>query len=301
MSHSKYKNIADSEEYKNIKIQTPTDLSKVFTIKNFSAMICAKRRTGKSVFMKDLLSQIHKNYADCYLFSMTIEYQKEVYEFVREENRILGFNEKLLQDIYDKQGLYIKKQLAKKPDNISEADYKAKLDHIMIIFDDIISDDGVRYSKVFKSLFILARHMNIAVICLSQYYSSTGGLSRVARTNLDYLVSFYLDSQSDKEHLVDDFMSKTSRKEGLQLYTDICTEEDHQAIILCNSVLSINYEDYVFRYVARLNVPKFEMASKIIDTEQFIMKRENQLGKDSTDPLQDLVVKFGKQKPRSLW
>lgn len=298
--HSRYKKISESEEYKKINIQNPTDLSKVIDIKNFSMMICSKRRTGKSVFMKDLLSQIYQNYADCYIFSNTIEHQEAIYDFVQKEKKVKGYNEELLQEIYSKQEYYVKSQMAKRPKNVDEAEYKKGLDHIMLIFDDIISDTGVRKSKVFQNLFILGRHINLCVIVISQYYSSLGGISIVARKNLDYIVSFFLDSQSDKEHLIDDFMSKNDRKEGLQLYTDITTQE-YQCIILCNSVNSTNYEDYVFKYTARLKVPKFEIANKIIDTREFITKRDNKPGHDPTNPLQDLVIRFGKPKSRSLW
>jgi hypothetical protein len=258
-SSSKYKKIAESAEYQAMlkTIKTPVDLKDIITLKNFAMMIVSKRRTGKSVFMKDMLSKIYKNYTNGYVFSKTISLQPEMYDFVHDSNKIKGYDEERLKKIYNEQEAYIMRMMSIKPKNMDEADYKKTLDHIMIVFDDIISDDGVRNSKFFIDLFILGRHVNIAVLVISQSYSSKAGIAAVSRKNLDYVVSFFLDTAADKDHLIEDFMSKNDRKEGLQLYTDITTVP-YQCIILSNSVNSTNYNEYVFKYIANLKPREFK-------------------------------------------
>lgn len=254
----KYPKIANTPEYRQLLDSIETaDLDKIIAFYNFAMMICAKRRTGKTVFMKDLLSRIYHRYKMCYLFSNTVELQFEVYDFIDEKYKFKGFQEDKLQEIYDKQEMYIKSQLPLKPKSMSESDYKKSLDHILLIFDDFIGDSKVRHSKTFNDLFILGRHLNIAVICLSQYYSSLGGISACARKNLDYCVSFFLDSESDQEHLVQDFMSKNGKKLGMQLYSDIATEE-YQSVVICNNKTTRKYEEYVYKYIANPDTKKFK-------------------------------------------
>jgi len=245
-------------------METQPNLSEIIKIPNFSMMICSKRRTGKSVFMRDLVSQIYDRYKSCYVFSKSLKFQNGMYDFCPEANRVDHFDEGVLKRIWSEQERYItektKNYNASKHGNFD--DYKKSLDHVLIVLDDIIGDKGVRSSKVFDDLFILGRHLNLAVIAISQYYSSKGGYSVTARKNLDYIVSFYLDTQSDKVHLIDDFISKQSRKDGLALYNRLTTEKPFQCVIICNNVLSTNYDDYVFPYVAKTEVEPFVIDGK---------------------------------------
>lgn len=246
-----------TKEKQNKKKKT---LAEIIEIPNFSMMICSKRRTGKSVFMKDLVSQIHGRYKKCYVFSKSLKFQGNMYNFTPEDCKIADFDEARLKSIWVEQEKYI----TEKTENFNEAkegisltEYKKSLDHVLLILDDVIGSKGVRSSKVFDDLFILGRHLNLAVIVISQYYSSKGGISVIARKNLDYLVSFYLDTQTDKEHLVNDFISKRSKKEGLELYNKLTTERDYQCVIICNNVLSMDYNDYIYPYVANTDPPPF--------------------------------------------
>lgn len=266
-------------------METQPSLSEIIKIPNFSMMICSKRRTGKSVFMRDLVSQIYDRYKSCYVFSKSLKFQNDMYDFCPEENRVDHFDEGVLKRIWTEQERYI----TEKTKNFNAAkhgnfdDYKRSLDHVLIVLDDVIGDKGVRSSKVFDDLFILGRHLNLAVLVISQYYSSKGGISVTARKNLDYIVSFYLDTQTDKQHLVDDFISKQSRRDGLALYNRLTTEKPFQCIIICNNVLSTKYEDYVFPYVASLEVKPF-----VIDGKK--RKKQNHQNNSAIGNLTDLTA-----------
>ncbi len=228
-------------------------------------MICSKRRTGKTIYLKDLLSRIYKNYKKCYVFSGTVDYQKEPYDYIDDQHKINGYSESKLEEIWSQQEMYIKQSLLAKPKNMSESDYKNTLDHVLLIFDDIIDEEGFKGSKIFNRLFTKSRHLCFCTIAISQYYSSLGGISATARKNTDFITAFFLDCYSDQEHLVNDFMSKNSKQEGLQLYQDI-TNVPYQCIILCNHKTTRHYNEYVYKYIANPKPKKFFFKSDSLNS-----------------------------------
>jgi hypothetical protein len=218
-------------------------------IKNFSAIICSKRRAGKSILLRDILSKIKNNYDRSYVFSNTAHLQPDLFDYIPEANNFYGLQTDILDKIYAKQEDYILKEIKKGKD-------KKKLKHILLIFDDIISDRRIRTSQTFDKLFIESRHINICVILLTQYLSSKHGPNVLARRNVDFFFSFYPSSEGDKDLLVKEYLSVKSVKEGKKLLGDI-TLDHYNAVCIANYKVAREYEDYVYRYQAAMELRKF--------------------------------------------
>ncbi len=237
-------------------------------VKNFSAMVLAKRRSGKSVLIKDILSYAKDNYKSAHVFSLTAHLQPDLFNYVPENNVYEGLDLEKLDSIYNEQQKYIERMMEK-------GRKKEKCDHILLIFDDIISDKNVRLSSRFTDLFILGRHINIAVIVLSQYFGGKYGLNAVCRKNCDFIFSFRPCNERDKKLVVEEYLSCKGYREGEELLKQVFNE-DYQVLCVCVYKMTNEYEDFVFTYKADMNIRKYMIGedtfSKMIYVNNNILK-----------------------------
>lgn len=222
--------------------------------KNFSALIFAKRRSGKSVLVRDLLSKIHKWYESVYIFCETIEMQSDLYQFIPKQNRFSTFDEAMLEEIYNKQEKEIMKL-----SSIHGEHRKPTFPHIMVIFDDFIGNAKVRTSPIFTRYAILGRHSNIAYIALSQEVGGKGGIPKPIRANSDLIICFMIESEYDRELIVTQFLSIHGKKIGDKIIKKVTynDEKPYQALIICNFKKTSNMEQICKTYNANLKIPDF--------------------------------------------
>ena len=76
---------------------------------NYSMLITAKRRSGKTVLLKHIVEQTKNQYKNIYLFTES-EFCNE-YNFITKENIFVSINEIVLNNIINKQKNYIQKDL----------------------------------------------------------------------------------------------------------------------------------------------------------------------------------------------
>ncbi len=228
--------------------------------KAFSGVIIGKRRTGKTVFLKDMMYKIRKWYKTIYIFSETLHLQPNIYNFIPKENRYNSFDQAKLNEIWDKQASKIMAQLEQDPN----AD-KNDMDHIMIIFDDCINDERFRNSEILNRMHVSGRHVCISSIICSQVISGRWGVNGVCRNNEDLVVSFMLKEEYNRDLLVEQYLSTDTKKVGMKLYKDIVSgdEGQFQCIVIENYKNTRHYEEYVKKYVASVKVPKFEIGEKL--------------------------------------
>lgn len=223
--------------------------------KNFSCLIFAKRNSGKSFLLRDLMYRIKGFYSECYAFCETLEVQKDLFSFVPECNQCNTFDEDKIQEIFDKQSAYIKQWC-------EEGKKKEKANHICLIFDDFIGSPKVKRSKIFKDLFILSRHINICVICLSQ---SVVGIPKDTRRNADLVISFFIDDREDREALCRQYLSirndKHDEADAIMRRITLDESKPYQAMIIMEFQKAISHENMVRTYIAE-DVPKFEFKVK---------------------------------------
>lgn len=254
-----YYNLKMANSY-NFKTFNPVEHLK--KCKNFSMTITSKRRTGKSVFVKDIASKIKGWYNTCYVFSMTSDLQPHIYDYCPEENIYNGFNEAVLNEIWNNQERKVSEMRKKgiKDENIP---------HILIIFDDLISDPNIKKSEILKRFYVAGRHILLAQVFISQNFTS---IPPIMRNNVDVSVSFYLDSEDNRLSYTKQYLSCKNTRIGLMIFNNV-TKQPYQAIVCLNYITSQNPEDTIYTYVAKLNISKFTIGKR---TPTFRPKNEKE-------------------------
>jgi len=243
-----YNNLKMAQSYTFAEFDLIKDMDKC---RNFSMCVCSKRRTGKSVLVKDICQRIHKWYHKAFVFSGTARLQPDLFSFVPKENIFDGFDEVKMQQIWDNQEKLV---LDMRRSNTPEDDIPL----ILLIFDDIIDRPEVRRSQIFNRMAISARHIKMAFIVISQTFT---GINPVLRTNLDYAISFYLDSCDNIASYAKSYLSTKNARLG-QMILENVTKKEYQAIVCMNNITSSNPEETVRTFTARLKVPKFNIDKK---------------------------------------
>lgn len=249
----KYKEYVDSLKFEHFDI-----IKEMNDKRNFTATITAKRRSGKTVLLRNLIYEIRSWYSECWVFSETVEAQKEIYDFAPDDHIINNFDEEKLLAIWNSQKEKALKAKAEKKD----------IPLCLIVFDDIIGDKRVRNSKVLNNFFILGRHYGTCVIVLSQYIGGSKGLPPIVRSNCDFVVSFLLDAESDRELFIGQYLSVQSKKLGKFVYNKIANNVDYNAIVVLKCKIDPDIMATVKYYHADLNIPKFKIESK----KDFVVK-----------------------------
>lgn len=262
-------NTSDSDNYDILKTKTLTaadytlaksykfdifDVNDLKDRKNFSMSISAKRCSGKTIIMKDLLYKMRDWYTDCFVFSKTAKAQPDMYDFCNEENVYDQFDETQLLKIFNGQKDKITKLMkkAKKPEE------KKKMPHILLILDDMIGDKVCMNSKTLMDILVLGRHYAVAIIIITQTFT---GIPKALRSNMDCAISFFLDNHDDRDNFCKSYLSTKNKRIGMYIFDNI-TKEPYQAIICENFRTSQNPEDLIKTYVAKQKVPKFKIQGR---------------------------------------
>ena len=121
-----------------------------FTIVNKTIFCCAKRNSGKSVLVRDLIRDEKSKFETIFLISPTEEVNEDFDEVIERQNVFSVYNDEWC-------GLLVKKmtETNKKKETLQRK-------HILIVFDDCISDvDFHHRNKNIEKIFTRGRHINI--------------------------------------------------------------------------------------------------------------------------------------------
>lgn len=197
--------------------------------------IVASTGSGKTVLLKDILSEIAGDYDKFYLFSRTAKLQ-EAYDFVPRRMITDDFDERLLTEIWDRQ---VKTKADDKP-----------LDKVLIVLDDIIASPSYKTSKMLDEIAYGARHCNITVVLLSQNMSS---IKTSIRNNIRIAVAFQLSSKREREKFVEQFLAVENNRVGDVLFRRL-TDVKYQCIIVQAYKSGAAINEKVKVYTARPDV-----------------------------------------------
>jgi pyrimidine operon attenuation protein/uracil phosphoribosyltransferase len=87
---------------------------------------------------------------------------------------------------------------------------KKRCPEILFVLDDILDSGALNNRSAVEMLFSRGRHLNINIICISQYLHR---ISTVMRANCDYIGFFYPNNETQLDMLLDEFITKTKRKQ----------------------------------------------------------------------------------------
>lgn len=215
--------------------------------KNFFMMLCGKRRTGKTFLLRDILYQTKDWYEDVHIFSSTMEYQQDVYDFCPRANAYNEFRPDIIESIY--------KQQRSRLSGMSQSEKKDK--HLrLIILDDVAHLKKVINCPILKELATAGRHNNFCVILITQYLKL---FEPTIRQNNDLVFTFPMSGTNLEVFAKDYILGKTNR-EKMDILSSIVRQEFTCCMVDLASK-SLKLEDSVYAYKAK-EVPKFKIGAE---------------------------------------
>lgn len=111
-----------------------------------------------------------------------------------------------------------------------------KTPKILLIFEDLTTNEKLMRNKIFKSLWTLGRHLNIMVIAMIHKYKA---LPRTQRLNAMNII-FFRSSGDETDQLVDDFTPPGYTKKEFKKIVEFATapDENHKYnfLYMCNKL-----------------------------------------------------------------
>ena len=213
-------------------------------------LIISKTNTGKSVFITDLISKIHRHYDQILIFSPTAAVQ-DIYNFLPRSHICDHYDEELLTFLYEDKKLQKENGLELKP--------------TLIILDDVVASPEFIKSKIINKYAISGRHYLFTFFILSQNFTS---LKPIIRNNACWSCSFDLDSYFERKKFCEQFLSAKNTRCGMALFNRIIKEKPYQLLIVENYKANCGIEEKVKKYVADPDIKPFKIKYNPLITEK---------------------------------
>lgn len=215
------------------------------TVKPNSVLyFAAKRRSGKSVLMKDYLYH-HRDVPVGCIISCTEEANPFYSDFVPKL---------FIHDEYSPELLarYVKRQrmVAKMVKDDVKQYGESRIDpRSFLILDDALHDPSWKNDKNIKYCFFNGRHVNTSLLIASQ---SILGLQPELRDNIDYVFVLKTPYKIQREKLYKHFCSMFPTFDSFSKVLDQCTE-NYECMVIDNTQNSNKIEDMIFWYKAEMH------------------------------------------------
>lgn len=175
-----------------------------------------------------------------------------------------------------------KSRVAAKREIIDPESYEdTELKPVLIILDDVVSENAVRTSPSLRLLAIGGRHLLISVVILSQVVCGSASVPPSVRTQADCIVVVAQPrSRVERELLSENYLTASNepgaKLTGLQLLNK-ATEVEHRALVISTiSPSSRSYLDYAYLY-GPVPFPPCPDDFKLGTSEQWLYEeRQNQ-------------------------
>lgn len=214
-----------------------------------SMCLYGMRRCGKTILTRHILLNLRKKIDVIYLFSKTAKHQKRVWDFIHKDYIVHGFDVERFTDIVMTNALLVD-EYDDWIDSGKKGEPPEKPKRIMLVFDDVISEHGVRHNKVFKDLFVLGRHRWIGVMILSQNAAASESISLSSRGNLDLCFTSFMNSQDDTDRLANYYFGLEGKRKGRAAIKKITSESHTFAVAMLYKDGRNKLSDYVFKIKA---------------------------------------------------
>lgn len=136
-----------------------------------TVIVTARRRSGKSFLVKNVIAKNKDKYDEIYIFSATIDKPANAKDFffIPVQNRFTKLDEEKIRSLLDKQNEILQfNESRKKNEQIKS--------HICIILDDILTDATFRKpNNIVSELFVQGRHSMITCFTIVQSFSGREG------------------------------------------------------------------------------------------------------------------------------
>ena len=203
------------------------------TLVNKTVAFVAKRNSGKSVLLKQLVEHEKHLFDKIFVICPTESINRFYKDIVDEKSIFDSYSETWTEKLIE--------SLTKINADTPEKDRKK----VLLIYDDILSDIDFHQSPAIKKIFTRGRHVGLSIICTCQYLYM---LSPVMRVNLDYVLIGQTNNQS-KNLLCDEFLAGSfDRKQFLDLYNN--TTKDYNFLVINNNSIKDNDDiDQIYGFI----------------------------------------------------
>lgn len=207
----------DTEKDK-IKI---TKLMKDRTIPRFpeSVLMVGASGSGKTtLFMRLMVEKnFYKGFHDfIFLFSITAKLDSMFRKLKISDNDIFDTEESMIDNlttIFETQ-----------KDTVEKVGIR-KAPKILLVFEDLTTNERLMRNKIFKSLWTLGRHLNIQVIAMIHKYKALPRTQRLNAMNIIY----FRGSNDETNQLVDDFTPPGHTKKEFLKLVSFATNPDKES------------------------------------------------------------------------
>lgn len=170
----------------------------------YTVIAYGPRRSGKSVFIRNLCQRMRHLFPEVVVFTMT-KSSAEYFSFMPYARVIEGFDEELMERLIDHQ-MEIKQAMSRGEDVGNP--------NLLVILDDCMAQ-GLRYAKTLNRLFYNGRHSNITLIVSVQ---DVRGIAPSATINCDIACTFSLPDHRGRDTIREKFCDYLTRDEFDRLY-----------------------------------------------------------------------------------
>lgn len=261
---------------------------------NFLVIMYGLRRSGKTVLMKYLLSQMEERlkHTEIYVICGTLDVNPDQYDFIPKSAQFsdvenLDYRLKLIVDqqkanmknFREKKGKIdfrkkyehaseseasedetptplkhtSKSRVAAKREIVDAEQYKdCDVKPVLIILDDVVSENAVRTSSYLRLLAIGGRHIMISCIILSQVVAGSASVPPSVRTQADTIIVVANPrSRVERELIAEQYLcagnESNAKSIGLNLLSKT-TEVEHRALVISTCAPNARaYPDYCFK------------------------------------------------------
>lgn len=174
----------------------------------FNMVLVGQTHSGKTTLAKKLITNLKKEFDYIYIFCPTGE---------------------LSQDWIEQEHLFTSpKEYGSKVKELFEQQKRIKLEYgkkrtpqILLVFDDCLTENILRFNSDLDKKSISTRHYNISVMVLSQRIA---GIGRTFRLNSAYFILFNMFNYSELERFLDEFVPRKYKKQLEQQLESIFSE-----------------------------------------------------------------------------
>lgn len=144
--------------------------------------------------------------------------------------------------------------------------------HVLIVLDDVVSENVIRHSPHLNQLAVSGRHMFITVIALSQCVCGSGSVPPTIRINSDWVMVVKNPRQfSERVMLKEQYLTasnqKNSGQEGLRLLEEV-TNVKYRVLAVNVSADGNRFRDYLYTYGPVPEPPKHVSPNFRLGTEK---------------------------------
>jgi hypothetical protein len=188
-----------------------------FTIVNKSVIICGKRGSGKSILCRYLVTQEASEFDEIFVISGTEDANHFYESFIDKRNIFTEFKADWLQSFFSK------------IENQAKNDKKQS---VLLILDDVASDQDFKKDNTLQRIFIKSRHYGLSIIVLQQFLYQ---IAPICRANSDWVFCGQMNQKSSIILADEYILGDITKRDFYKLYHKLSS--NHSFMVINNTTV----------------------------------------------------------------